>query len=152
MFFFLLGALSLAGFFKVLLRPHRGRRGWGRHRWRRGLHRAFAYLDTSPGQEKEIRHAIEDFMNEAIPLRRSLRRNVRGRMAELLEEESLDEEQLEAHFSEEADQLRALKEQWKKTLTRIHTALDADQRERMARWLGRFGGRVEGMPMGGPYR
>ena len=50
--------------------PPWARHGRGPHRW---MHRLFERLDTTPGQEKEIRAAVRDFMDEAWDLGGQLR-------------------------------------------------------------------------------
>ncbi len=128
-------------------------RGYGRHGgpgrsfWLRAL---FSRLDTTPGQEKEIRSAIEDFQRAAreakgdvFDSRESVAKAVAG---EVFDPSAIDEasQRVDAATSRIKEALRA-------ALERVHAVLDAKQRERLGEILARGPGAFRGYG-GGPYR
>jgi Spy/CpxP family protein refolding chaperone len=150
-------------------RGHRGW-GWGRH-WGgegggRGGHRGgiggsfwlrmlFARVDTTPGQEREIRAAIEDLRDRAkdaksgmLETRESLGKSVAG--------ETFDDAAFEAVSARVDATSEKMKDALSSALKRIHAVLDPKQRERLAELVSRgaFGrwGRGGGEGGGGPYR
>lgn len=158
MFFFLIGGLCLAGFFKMAIggRRHGRRHGRGRWsrggpRWRRGLDWAFHRLDTSPGQEKEIRSAVESFLEEAMPSRRELKASMKEGLADILEEDVLDEAALRARMSAQEETLHRVQESLVQTVSRVHAALDSEQRASLRRMIGRFSSN-RAAHSGGPFR
>lgn len=149
-----LAALSLALFARRRWRASRGRcggRGLGAHRrfgqarWLRWL---FAHVDATPAQERELRGALEDLVRD---LRRTSSRGAELRRAivDALRGEVLDEHSFrtlqQASEAFRADVDAALT----RSLGRVHGALDASQRERLADVLGRVRG---GGGLCGPYR
>lgn len=164
---FLIGIASLVGLIAVLRSGRRcgGARGWhggchGRHGGHGGHHRhgghergargwmrwLFSRLDTTPGQEKEIARAVEDFVAEARVLEREGKAS-RDDVARALRAEALDENQLGELFSRHDDALRELQKAFATALGRIHAALEPEQRARLAELIEsgpRFGF--------GPYR
>ncbi|MBX3251406.1 MAG: periplasmic heavy metal sensor [Myxococcales bacterium] len=127
---------------------HRGGRGWrgrGPHAWLYGL---FERLDTSPGQEKVIRHALDDVLNEAWGLRGDLRA-LGDAARSSVAAPSFDESALDAVFAEQDEKLARLRVSAKDALRQIHEALDEEQRAELARLLG---GRSLGRFGLGPYR
>ncbi len=160
MFGFLIGFLSLIGLIAVLKSSRRCGRGWHgggwhgrRHGWHgeRGGSRGWlrwlsSRLDATPGQEKEIAQAVEEFVAKARELRRE-GEATRNDVAKALRSEGLDETQLGELFSRHDDALRELQKAFAGALGRIHAALDAEQRAKLAELLEspRFG-------FGGPYR
>jgi Spy/CpxP family protein refolding chaperone len=165
MFGFLIGFASLVGLIAVLKGGRRRcGRGWhgggpyghrhgrhGRHGWRGGPRRflrfLFEKLDTTPGQEKEISAAVEDFVEQARSLKREGRTS-RDEVAELLRTESLDETILGELFGRHDERLRDLQKAFADALGRIHQALDPEQRERLAEMIESG----HGPGFGGPYR
>ncbi len=135
-----------------------GHRGWHRGRWRRGfggpggsfwLRAIFARLDTTPGQEREIRAALEDFQTTA----KAAKEGVKGSRVELARAiggESLDEAALGEASSKVDTATAQVKDAFTSALKRIHAVLDPKQRERLAEIVSKgpsaFGG------WGGPYR
>ncbi len=125
--------------------------GFGRHR---GLRWIFRSLDTTPGQEKVIRSALEEAWIEAREARAAAR-DQRGNLAAALRSEGPDA----ASFDLVRTGARAAYDRAEIAIVaafkRIHEILDPMQRERLARivdgsaspWqaLRSFGG-------GGPYR
>ncbi len=152
MLFYVVGTLCLIGFLKMWAGPHRRRRGrchrHGSRRWRRHLDGLFERLDTSPGQEKEIRSAVEDFFEDVVPMRRAMRHSLKDQILEVLAEEELDEDTLRPRMMEHETRVASIRESLLTLITRIHTALDSEQRAQLRRYVGRFS-----MPMSvGPYR
>ncbi|MDB5216299.1 MAG: hypothetical protein JWO86_4226 [Myxococcaceae bacterium] len=141
----------------------RGFRGWG---WGRGGHRGgiggsfwlrmlFARLDTTPGQEREIKAAIEDLRDRAkdaksgmIETRESLGKSIAG--------ETFDDVAFEAVSARVDATSEKMKDALSGALKRIHAVLDPKQRERLADLVskGAFGRWGRGGPQrdGGPYR
>ncbi|HJK91791.1 MAG TPA: hypothetical protein RMH85_19740 [Polyangiaceae bacterium LLY-WYZ-15_(1-7)] len=117
--------------------PPWARHGRGPHRW---MHRLFERLDTTPGQEKEIRAAVRDFMDEAWDLGGQLRDLPRS-ASETLKGELFDEAPLDARFDAQDAQLARTRVALKEALRRIHEALDEDQRKELASFLRRRGRR-----------
>lgn len=165
MFGFIIGLASLFGLVYVLRGGHRGhfgggcghrshhhhrRGGWRkggrwRGRWLRGL---FERLDTTPGQEKVIREAIGDVMDEAKSARRAFP-DVRSNLGAAFASASLDEAAVENAMAPADEGLARLRVAMSEALRRIHEALDDEQRQRLARWLSR--GDHGPLPFG-PYR
>jgi Spy/CpxP family protein refolding chaperone len=125
-----------------------GRASWrGHHRggvggsfWLRAL---FSKLDTTPGQEKEIRSAIEDFQKSARESKESLGAS-REAVARAVRHETFDEIAIgEATVKVDAA-TGQVKQALEAALRRVHAVLDGKQRERLAELLekgvGRFGG------------
>jgi uncharacterized membrane protein len=158
MFGFVFGTLCLAGFVGVL--RHRGwhRRHWARYGYGPGyyggyghgcgggrlshfgpgagamFYRAFAELDTSPGQEKAIRSALGDLRDSLFELRSDLR-GVRGDVARSIAAEQFDQPELEAALERHAASIGRIRPVFAGVLARIHEVLDPDQRRRLARMV-----------------
>lgn len=141
---------------------HRGWGRWGRGRWGRwgggdgGLGRSFwlralfSRLDTTPGQEKEIRSAIEDFRNTARAAKEELGGS-REALAKAMTSETFDEIAV-GEASVKLDGTTAkVKDAFEGALRRIHAVLDAKQRERLAEIIAK-GPRAAFAGGGGPYR
>ncbi|MCA9610940.1 MAG: periplasmic heavy metal sensor [Myxococcales bacterium] len=167
MFGFLIGFFCLALLIAVLRGGRRGcgghrgcGRGWhGGHRghgggWRhrggptRFLGFVFDRLQTTPGQEKEIRGAVEELFDKASELRRE-RDATRNDLAKLLRTESLDETILGELFARHDERLRDLQKAFADALGKVHQALDPEQRAQLASYLESDRGRGD---WGGPYR
>lgn len=127
---------------------HYGRHGGpGRSFWLRAL---FSRLDTTPGQEKEIRSAIEDFQRiareakgEVFGSRESVAKAVAG---EVFDPAAIDE------ASQKVDAATTrIKEALRAALERVHSVLDPRQRERLGEILSRGPRGFAGF-RGGPYR
>jgi uncharacterized membrane protein len=126
---------------------HHMRRGPGRTFWLRAL---FARLDTTPGQEREIRSAIEELQQRTVELKGGLR-GARDDVAKAIGGEVFDESAI-GDAAARADGVTAqLKAVLTEALRKIHAVLDPKQRERLAELLAKgpgFGRRG----WGGPYR
>jgi len=163
MFGFLIGFFCLALLISVMRGGSRGcgRRGRG-HRGRswhgggggggRGPARFLGFffdrLETTPGQEREIRGAVEELFDKAQDLRRE-GRSSRNDIAKLLRTDSLDETILGELFARHDDRLREAQKAFADALGRVHLSLDVEQRERLASMLESGKG---GPGWGGPYR
>lgn len=166
MFGFVIGFASLVGLVAVLRRGrharfggtcahdrhhhhrHHGRRFERRFGW---LDRIFAHLDTSPGQEKAIRAAIGELLDEAASMRNELRET--GEAARVaLSAPGFDESALDVAFERHDTKLARLREGTKEALRRIHDALDDEQRVELGRMLARRGLGPLGRFGFGPYR
>lgn len=137
MFGFVFGTACLAGLFATL---RRGRYGYHHHhhsghggRWsaRPRLRWLFERLETSPGQEKVIVKAVED-VREAFakvkdqwgPSRTALAGSMRG--------EHFDGAMLRELFSRHDVALETLRNAAQDGLSRMHEALDPNQRRELA--------------------
>jgi uncharacterized membrane protein len=162
-----LGMVALARRFVFRRRMFGGSCGGARHRWGRGgfggpfggpggtfwLRALFARLDTTPGQEREIRSAIEDFQTTAREAKGGLR-GTRDDLAKAISGEVFDEIAL-GEASVRADGVTStVKEAFAQALKRIHGVLDSKQRERLAELLTKGRGALRGGwgGGGGPYR
>ncbi len=136
----------------------RGFRGWGRGGHGGGIGGSFwlrmlyTRLDTTPGQEREIRAALEELRERGrdaksgmLETRESLGKSVAG--------EEFDTAAFEAVSARIDATSEKMKDAAASALKRIHGVLDPKQRERLAELVSRgaFGrwGRGGG---GGPYR
>lgn len=163
MFGFLIGFLCLALLIAVL---RGGRRGCGGHHRGRGWHGGhhgggwrhrggptrflgfvFDRLETTPGQEKEIRAAVEELFDKARDLRREGDAS-RNDIAKLLRTENLDETVLGELFARHDERLREMQKAFADALGKVHQTLDPEQRARLASFLESERGR----DFGGPYR
>ena len=156
MFGMVIGTLSLFGLIHMLRKGRRcGHRGFqGRHRHGGGpgfLWHLFDRLDTSPGQEKEIRAAVREFREEAWGLRGQWGAT-RSAAVDAFGEDLFDEGPLDALFVEQDQKIAEVREALKKTLQRVHDALDDEQRAELASWLKRWGTGRGGRRGWGPYR
>ncbi len=138
-----------------------GGEGPGRRRWRRGFGRnailraVFERLDTSPGQEKAIRAALAELRVVA----KSVKDDVKGTRADIaraMRGEHLGDEALADVSARLTVASEAMRRAAADALSKVHEALDEQQRAsladfiesgpgfRAARHFGGFGG--------GPYR
>jgi len=131
--------------------PHSRRGGPGRSFWLRSL---FARLDTTPGQEREIRAAIEELRDRARDAKSGVGETREG-IGQAVAGESFDEaafESVTARFDATAEKM---KDAAAVALRRIHAVLDPKQRERLAELVSRGAFGRWGRPVvlgGGPYR
>ncbi len=125
---------------------HRGG-GIGGSWWLRAI---FSRLDTTPGQEKEIRSALEDFKKTAKESKESLGAS-REAVARAVRHETFDEIAI-GEATVKADAAAGhVKQAFEAALRRIHAVLDPKQRERLAELLEKGPGAFRG-GWGGPYR
>jgi Spy/CpxP family protein refolding chaperone len=156
MFGFFIGLACLYGLVRVL-RSGRGyacggswrsRRGWGRDGGGRHhffLRHMFERLDTTPGQEKEIKRAVDEVMDAARALKDDLG-DTREQVGKAFESDSFDAETMADLLTRNDDKLDGVRKAIVGALARVHETLDAEQRERLAHFLRR------GPRWRGPYR
>lgn len=147
---FMIGTASLIGLIAVLRGGRHGhchggawsRGGRGRGRFgHAALGWLFRRLDTSPGQEKELRAAAEDLRNEARALREELTR-ARSDLASALRNETFDEVALRDALEQHDARLARLRESVVQATARVHGALEPEQRGQLADLLSQgFGWR-----------
>lgn len=141
---FIVASLLLAGVFRHRFRRACRYRGGGP--WRRGrfsrLYGMFEALDTSPGQEKAIRSALKDMKLGLSELRPDVQA-ARARVASELAGDGFDAPALEESLDEHLSGLLRANRVVTEALGKIHEALDAEQRRRLARF-------IESMPFGAP--
>jgi len=103
----------------------------GKGFWLRPL---FLRLDTTPGQEREIRAAIEDLERSARDAKEGMKA-ARAALAKAIGGEVFDDEALgEAQTRVDAS-AEQVKDAFTAALKRIHAVLDASQRERLVELL-----------------
>lgn len=143
MFGFLFGAVCLGGLVALAFRRrhhhygscHGYGYGHGRfHRSRHFLNAAFERLDTTPGQEKAVVAAIDEFRDSARAVRQTILAS-RGEVAAALREEQFEPERVRAVLSRHATEVVTLGDAGAQALAKVHEALDAEQRKRLARWI-----------------
>ncbi len=132
---------------------HAGRNGAiGRSFWLRAL---YARLDTTPGQEREIRAAIEELRERAWDAKSDLP-ETRENIAKSIAGETFDEAAFEAVSARLDATAEKMKDAFASAMKRIHAVLDPKQRERLASIVGTGGFRPWGRGgfrgQGGPYR
>jgi Spy/CpxP family protein refolding chaperone len=120
--------------------------GPGRSFWLRGI---FSRLDTTPGQEREIRAAIEELQTTARTAAGGLR-NARGDLARAIGGEVFDEVAASEASTRADATSTAIKDAVASALRRIHAVLDPTQRARLAELLEKGPG--FGRRWGNPYR
>ncbi|MBI3200616.1 MAG: periplasmic heavy metal sensor [Polyangiaceae bacterium] len=159
MFGFLLGTACLVGLIWVVKGPrhhacrrwdsrHFGEgdpgRGWGGRALQRWL---FERLDTTPGQERVMRSAMDDLTDGLHSARRELQ-DSRKDLARALRADSFDAEALGEVFAKHDAALAALRRTAVESLSRTHEVLDERQRQRLADLIESERGRR----WHGPYR
>lgn len=122
-------------------------RGPGGSWWLRAV---FSKLDTTPGQEREIRSAIEDFQRTAYEAKDGLR-GARSHLATAIKSPEFDESAVVQANATAEDATTKVKDAMAAALRRVHAVLDPHQRARLADLLER-GPRDFRGGWGGPYR
>ena len=151
MFGFLIGGASLLGLIWVLRGGRHHHHGWGRGRGgrRRGfVGLLFERLDTTPGQEKAIRAALDEVMARGRELRddtHELRRAAAGAFRDPV----FDAAALDDALARQTVAVAELQKALVAALGSVHETLDDEQRRRLADWVTR-GPRHHGC--GGPCR
>lgn len=126
-----------------------GKRSIGRSFWLRAI---FTKLDTTPGQEREIRAAIEEMQERAIDAKKDMP-EARTNIARALNADAFDTGALEAVNARVDATAEKMKDAFGSALRRIHGVLDPKQRQRLAEVIASGGFRSFGGPgQGGPYR
>jgi hypothetical protein len=151
MFGFVFGSACLMG---LAMMAARGRRGFGRHHGffrhgpgghhghhgrggfgRRALYHLLDRLDTTPGQDKAILGAIDDFQDSAREARQGLG-DLRKQIAEAFRNEHFDETAFTAIFDEPLRRMQTLRDELTKNAATVHEALNQKQREQVADLVG----------------
>jgi Spy/CpxP family protein refolding chaperone len=135
MFGFLIGTACLVGLAATLRAGCHGRgRHFGhfrRHGGRFFLNALLDRLDTTPGQEKTIREAVDQFSEDARSARRAMRAT-RGAVARSIEQSTFDAGALDAVFREHDGVIDGLRKSAVSAFARIHETLDDRQRKTLA--------------------
>lgn len=165
MFGFILGTACLIGLFWVVRggRRYGGHCGRGGRRWRdeevhegrsgrwgfgrRAVMRwLFERLDTTPGQERVIRDAVDGFVDQAIGARREVESS-RADVARAMRGEAFDAESMGEAFGKHDNSMSDLRKAAMESLAKVHEVLDDRQRARLAelieagfarRWQGPY--------------
>jgi hypothetical protein len=122
-------------------------RSHGRGSWNHGappmafffLRRVFQALDTTPGQEKVIRSAVEELLEVTRKHRGELQKT-REDIARAMRSPSFDETVMGELFARHDASLDALRKAGVGALAKVHEALDEEQRKRLADMIERAGG------------
>ena len=157
MFGFLIGTACLIGLVGVLRHGHH-RYGYGyghgcgggRGRHFRPLYMLFDALDTSPGQEKAIRNAVEDLWEQARETRRQVHRG-RSEVADAIRGEVFDRARIDDLIAKNQTLLSELLQRAADTFGSVHSVLDDRQRRRLADLI-ESGPGWRFARHGGPYR
>lgn len=141
MFGFLFGAACLLGLTAVA-RGHHGHHhhhfggGFGGRSFRRGRGRWFLNhlldrLDTTPGQEKVIREAVDSLTDDFYDARRDFR-GTRSDVAEAIRASVLDRAAVEAIFDRHDQVIDRMRGSALDAFSRVHDTLDERQRKILA--------------------
>lgn len=116
----------------------RSGRGRGFRRWFEsvGLRRIFERLETTPGQERELKAALSELTDAAKTLRGEADKS-RAEIAAALRASELDAERLGQLFARHDDLLTEVRKASVGALSRAHSALDEGQRRQLADLLER---------------
>lgn len=125
-----------------------GGHGPGRSWWLRAL---FSRLDTTPGQEREIRSAIEEVQRVAREAKQGVIGS-REKIAKAVAGDVFDPGAVDDASAQVDAATARVKEAFRASLERVHGILDAKQRERLAELLEKGAGRGSFYGWGGPYR
>jgi Spy/CpxP family protein refolding chaperone len=153
MFGFLIGTACLIGLVAVLRRGHRWHGhgcGGGRGRHFGPMYMLFDTLDTTPGQEKEIKNAVDEFVERARDARRDIWRS-RSDLADALRSDDLDRARIEELLARHQAHFSDLGSRAADALGSIHSVLDDRQRRRLADLI-ESGPGWRFARHGGPYR
>lgn len=121
-------------------------RSHGRGPWNHGappmgfffLRRVFHALDTTPGQEKVIRAAVEELVAEMSKHRGEMHKS-REDIARAMRSPSFDETVMGELFARHDASLEAIRKATLGALAKTHEALDEEQRQRLASMIERAG-------------
>ena len=131
-------------------RGYGGGLGLGRGFWRGRRHGARRFLarqlmtrlDTTPGQEKAIKNAIETLRTSVSDGREELT-TVRRDLAQAFAAEALDEQALSAALAKQEAFVNNARSEFVTAFRTVHEALDPRQRRQVSEWIsgGFRGGR-----------
>ena len=139
MFGFLIGTACLLGLTAtVASHRHEGRHGHGRRaygfrggRGRFFLNRLLDRLDTTPGQEKVIREAV-DALFEDLHDAKSEFRGTRSEIARAIRSETLDRGAIEGVFERHDQVIDRVRQNTLDAFAKVHETLDERQRKILA--------------------
>jgi Spy/CpxP family protein refolding chaperone len=144
MFGFFIGTACLLGLIAAVSHRRRHHRGFGYGHGGCGRHgfsplrRVLDRLDTTPGQEKEIRTAVDELMEAARTARQDFRGS-REDVARVIREPELPLGAFDSIFQKHDEALAKLREAGVRTVHRIHETLDGRQRDLLASLLESWG-------------
>jgi Spy/CpxP family protein refolding chaperone len=154
MFGFLFGTACLLGLTATFAGRHHGQhrcggqsRGFRHGRGRFLLNRLLDRLDTTPGQEKVIREAVDTLLDEAHDAKRDFR-GTRADVAQVVRAETLDRAAVEAIFDRHDTVIDRVRHTALDAFAKVHETLDQRQRKILAEI-------IESGPFGrgyGPFR
>jgi hypothetical protein len=128
MFGFVFGTACLVGLIYVVAR---GRRRWHGHyrAYTRGpMYAALARLDATPGQEKAIGQAVEEFWETARKGREAIK-STRAAAAQAVRGPTFDESGLRSAFLQQDQALSEIRDAALEAGRKIHEVLDERQRK-----------------------
>lgn len=141
MFGFAFGTACLVGLFFMVRGGRHGCRagGGGWRRGRRGLvsgilSRVFRRLDTTVGQEKVVKGAVDDVVAQLQRLRDEARATKDG-MAEALRADAFDAGAFDALLSAQQDRIAEVRRSIVQGMAQIHEVLTQEQRRELADML-----------------
>ena len=108
--------------------------------WRGALRGLFERLRTTPGQERVIAEAVSEMRDSARGLR-DAGVSFRDEVGKAMEAPAVDEALLGEAFAKQDELLRNAQKAFVGALSKVHEALDPEQRKELARIVGsrRFG-------------
>ncbi|MEO7033839.1 MAG: periplasmic heavy metal sensor [Polyangiaceae bacterium] len=139
MFGFLFGTVCLLGLTATFAGRHHGHhhcaareRGFrGGRRGRFVMNRVMDRLDTTPGQEKVIREAVDTLMDDLHEAKREFRGG-RADVAQVIRGENLDRAQVEAIFTRHDVVIDRVRQNALDAFSKVHETLDGRQRKILA--------------------
>jgi len=139
MFGFLFGTACLLGLTATFARHrHEGRhcRGGRSHGFRGGrgrffLNRLLDRLDTTPGQEKVIREAVDQLMDDVRTARGDFR-GTRTQVAQAVRGETLDRGAIDGVFESHDQVIDRVRKNAVEAFSKVHETLDERQRKILA--------------------
>jgi Spy/CpxP family protein refolding chaperone len=139
MFGFLFGAACLLGLTATVARGHHGHhscggpraRGFRHGRGRYFLNHLLDRLDTTPGQEKVIREAVDTLLDNLHDARRDFR-GTRSDVAEAIRAEVLDRASVEGVFDRHDQVIDRVRQSALDAFSKVHETLDQRQRKILA--------------------
>ena len=140
MFGFLFGAACLLGLTATFARNHReghhcssrhGFRGFRSGRGRFLLNRLLDRLDTTPGQEKVVREAVDTLMEDVQEARAEFRAT-RADVAQAIRSEILDRGAIDGVFERHDRVIERVRQNALDSFGKVHETLDERQRKILA--------------------
>jgi len=101
-----------------------------------GMRHVFRRLDTSPGQEKVIRNALDEMRGVSSELKQQMR-SARPELAELVRRGNVTPHELDAWIKARVAEVNQASPTAVEALSKIHEVLDDRQRSTLANWIER---------------